>query len=65
MKTPFTVAVVAATFAITCGIFGIAAPAQAQTNSSDTPEPSDMPSYPGGDVMMRNMLHERGTSHKW
>jgi len=61
MKNTLTAAVVAA-FAILGGIFGIAAPAAAQTNSVDTATPSlsmDM----RGDMM--TMLHQIGANHKW
>jgi hypothetical protein len=64
MKTAFSVAVVVAASAITCGIFGVATPVQARTNSSDTGA-SGMSTYLGGDIMMRNMLHERSENHKW
>ncbi len=54
MKTAFTVAVVVAAFAITCGMFGVTAPAQAQTNSSDSAA-ADMSTYPRWGMLMRNM----------
>jgi hypothetical protein len=55
-------AVVVAAFAITCGIFGVAAPAQAQTNSADTAT-SGMSMDMGGDMM--RMLRESSANHKW
>jgi hypothetical protein len=61
MKTNLTAAVVAA-FAITCGIFGISAPAQAQTNNTDTAT-SGMSMDMGGD--MTAMMHDYSANHKW
>jgi hypothetical protein len=61
MKTTLTAAVVA-TFAITCGIFGAAAPAQAQTYSADTAT-SGMSMDMGGDMM--SMLRQFGANHKF
>lgn len=51
MKTGLVAALVAA-FAITSGIFSIAGPAQAQTNSSDTAT-SAKSMHMGGDEMRR------------
>ena len=62
MKTTLTAAVVAA-FAITCGIFGVAAPAQAQTNSADTATPGMSMDMGGGDMM--SMLRQFGANHKF
>jgi hypothetical protein len=62
MKTTLTAAVVVAAFAITCGIFGIAAPAQAQTNNTDTAT-SGMSMNMGGDMMA--MMHDYSANHKW
>jgi hypothetical protein len=61
MKTTLTAAVVAA-FAIIGGMFGIAAPAQAQTDSTGTATPG-MSMDMGGDMM--RMLHESSANHKW
>ena len=65
MKTNLrtTTAIVVAAFAITCGMFGIAAPAQAQqTNSADTAT-HGMSMDMGGDMM--SMLRESSANHKW
>src|SRR5215218_2857055 len=61
MKNTLTAAVVAA-FAILGGIFGIAAPAQAQTNSADTATPGMSMDMRGGDMM--SMLRQCGANHK-
>ena len=62
MKTTLTAAVVAA-FAITCGIFGVAAPAHAQTNGADTATPGMSMDMGGGDMM--SMLRQFGENHKF
>jgi hypothetical protein len=61
MKTTLIAAVVAA-FAITCGIFGVTAPAHAQTNNTDAAT-SGMSMDRGGDMMA--MLHDYSANHKW
>jgi hypothetical protein len=61
MKTTLTAVV--ATFAITCGIFGVAAPAQAQTNSADTATSGMSMDMGGGDMM--SMLRQFGANHKF
>src|SRR5919106_567803 len=63
MKTTLTAAAVVAAFAITCGIFGVAAPAQAQTNSADTTTPGMSMDMGGGDMM--SMLRQFGANHKF
>ena len=63
MKTTLTAAAVVAAFAITCGIFGVAAPAQAQTNSADTATPGMSMDMGGGDMM--SMLRQFGANHKF
>ena len=63
MKTTLTAAAVVAAFAITCGIFGVAAPAQAQTNGADTATPGMSMDMGGGDMM--SMLREFGANHKF
>jgi hypothetical protein len=55
MKTGLVAALVAA-FVITSGIFSIAGPAKAQTNSSDTAT-SGMSIHMGGDEMMMRRRH--------
>jgi hypothetical protein len=62
MKTTLTAAAVAA-FAIIGGIFGIAAPAQAQTNTPDTATPGMSMDMGGGDMM--TMMREMMANHKW
>jgi hypothetical protein len=62
MKTTLTAAAVAA-FAIIGGIFGIAAPALAQTNTSDTATPGMSMDLGGGDMM--TMMREMMANHKW
>jgi hypothetical protein len=62
MKNTLTAAVVAA-FAILGGIFGIAAPAAAQTNSVDTATPGMSMDMRGGDMM--SMLRQFGANHKF
>jgi hypothetical protein len=62
MKTTLTAAAVAA-FAIIGGIFGIAAPAQAQTNTPDTANPGMSMDMGGGDMM--TMMREMMANHKW
>jgi len=62
MKTTLTAAAVAA-FAIIGGIFGIAAPALAQTNTSDTATPGMSMDMGGGDMM--TMMREMMANHKW
>jgi hypothetical protein len=58
-----TTAIVVAAFAITYGMLGIAAPAQAQqTNSADTAT-HDMSMDMGGNMM--RMLRESSANHKW
>ena len=60
-----TTAIVVAAFAITFGMLGIAAPAQAQqTNSADTAT-HGMSMDMGGDKTMMSMLHEGSANHKW
>jgi hypothetical protein len=61
MKTTLTAAVAA--FAIIGGIFGIAAPALAQTNTSDTATPGMSMDMGGGDMM--TMMREMMANHKW
>jgi hypothetical protein len=60
MRTTLTAFVAA--FAIIGGMFGIAAPAQAQTDSAGTAPPG-MSMDMGGDMM--SMLHESSANHKW
>jgi hypothetical protein len=62
MKTTLTAAAVAA-FAIIGGIFGIAAPALAQTNTPDTATPGMSMDMGGGDMM--TMMREMMANHKW
>ena len=62
MKTTLIAAAVVAAFAIIGGTFGVAAPAQAQTNGADTTTPG-MSMDMGGDMM--RMLHQMGANHKW
>ena len=63
MKTILTAAAaVVATFAIIGGTFGVAAPALAQTNTTDT-ETSGMSMDMGGDMMA--MIREMSANHKW
>jgi hypothetical protein len=62
MKTTLTAAAAAA-FAIIGGIFGIAAPALAQTNTSDTATPGMSMDLGGGDMM--TMMREMMANHKW
>jgi hypothetical protein len=63
MKTILTAAAaVVATFAIFGGTFGVAAPALAQTNTTDT-ETSGMSMDMGGDMMA--MMREMSANHKW
>jgi hypothetical protein len=62
MKTILTAAAVVATFAIIGGTFGVAAPALAQTNTTDT-ETSGMSMDMGGDMMA--MIHDYSANHKW
>jgi hypothetical protein len=63
MKTILTAAAaVVATFAIIGGIFGVAAPALAQTNTTDTAT-SGMSMDMGGDMM--TMMREMSANHKW
>jgi peroxiredoxin family protein len=59
MKTTLTAV---AAFAIIGGIFGIAAPALAQTNTPDTATPG-MSMDMGGDMM--TMMREMMANHKW
>jgi hypothetical protein len=61
MKSNLTAAIIAA-FAITCGVFGVAGPAQAQTDSPDNAT-SGMSMDMGGDMM--RMLQESSANHKW
>jgi hypothetical protein len=65
MKTTLTAAAVAAVaaFAIIGGIFGIAAPALAQTNTPDTATPDMSMDLGGGDMM--TMMREMMANHKW
>jgi hypothetical protein len=61
MRTTLTAFVAA--FAIIGGMFGIATPAQAQTDSAGTPSSPGMSMDMGGDMM--RMLHESSANHKW
>jgi len=65
MKTTLTAAAAAAVaaFAIIGGIFGIAAPALAQTNTPDTATPGMSMDMGGGDMM--TMMREMMANHKW
>jgi hypothetical protein len=63
MKTTLTAAAAVAAFAIIGGIFGIAAPALAQTNTSDTATPGMSMDLGGGDMM--TMMREMMANHKW
>jgi hypothetical protein len=63
MKTTLTAAAAVAAFAIIGGIFGIAAPALAQTNASDTATPGMSMDMGGGDMM--TMMREMMANHKW
>jgi hypothetical protein len=60
MRTTLTAFVAA--FAIIGGMFGMAAPAQAQTDSAGTAPPG-MSMDMGSDMM--RMLHESSVNHKW
>ena len=69
MKTRLKAAVVVLTaFAISSGLFGIAAPAMAQMqtggNTATSPDMSMGMGEEGGDMMMR-MMHEMSANHKW
>jgi hypothetical protein len=63
MKTTLTAAAAVAAFAIIGGIFGIAAPALAQTNTPDTATPGMSMDMGGGDMM--TMMREMMANHKW
>jgi hypothetical protein len=63
MKTTLTAAAAVAAFAIIGGIFGIAAPALAQTNTPDTATPGMSMDLGGGDMM--TMMREMMANHKW
>jgi hypothetical protein len=63
MKTTLTAAAAVAAFAIIGGIFGIAAPALAQTNTPDTATPGMSMDMGGGDMM--TMMRELMANHKW
>jgi hypothetical protein len=63
MKTTLTAAAAVAAFAIIGGIFGTAAPALAQTNTSDTATPGMSMDLGGGDMM--TMMREMMANHKW
>ena len=69
MKTTLKVTVVViAAFAISSGIFGIAAPVMAQMesdgNTATSPDMSMGMGEEGGDMMM-SMMHEMMANHKW
>jgi hypothetical protein len=65
MKTILrTTAIVVAAFAITCGMLGVAAPAQAQqTNDADTATPGMSMDMGGSDMM--SMLRQFSANHKF
>jgi hypothetical protein len=63
MKTTLTAAAAVAAFAIIGGIFGIAAPALAQTNTPDSATPDMSMDMGGGDMM--TMMREMMANHKW